>query len=445
MHFLALDIGSSFIKGAVLDAEELTIEHVTRVPFPEPIAGLPPGHFEIEPFAVVEATRQLISTLLLYAPKANGVLFASQMGGVILAEPDGKPLTNYYSWRDQRTTQPHPSHPGSYLDAIREYLGSDEIELLGNELRAGSALALLFWLETHGLLLPGAEPLSLGDFVVKQLCGFNRTAPDPTLALGLLDLKENSWHRHSFEVLGLEALLWPKLEFVWRAAGILKIDGKNLPCHPPIGDHQAALAGALLQGGELSLNISTGSQISMLTDWFAPGDYQTRPYLDGRFLNTITHLPAGRSLEVLVDLANRPWSEIIAAAEAALDTDLAANLTFFEGPLGSRGSISNITTENLSVGTLFRAAFRNMAENYATCAARLSTEKNWDRIVFSGGLAQKLPLLRQFILEKLPGESRLCSLAEDTLLGLLVISQVISGRAKNLQAASRVVSAAQAS
>ncbi|MBC7853658.1 MAG: hypothetical protein IAF94_09500, partial [Pirellulaceae bacterium] len=122
---------------------------------------------------------------------------------------------------------------------------------------------------------------------------------------------------------------------------------------------------------------------------------------------------------------------------------LAANLAFFEGPLGSRGSISNITTENLSVGTLFRAAFRNMAENYATCAAPLSPENNWDRIVFSGGLAQKLPLLRQFILEKLPGESRLCSSAEDTLLGLLVISLVISGRAKNLQDASRLVSAAQ--
>jgi hypothetical protein len=73
----------------------------------------------------------------------------------------------------------------------------------------------------------------------------------------------------------------------------------------------------------------------------------------------------------------------------------------------------------------------------------ISPEQSWDRIVFSGGLAQKLPLLRQFILEKLPGESRLCSSAEDTLLGLLVISQVISGRAKDLQEASRLVSGAQ--
>ena len=443
MHFLALDIGSSFIKGAVLDAKNLTIEHVTRVPFPEPIAELPPGHFEIDPEQVMTAVREVIGELLALAPRSSGALFSSQMGGVILAEPDGRPITNYLSWRDQRTTEKAPLHHGSYLDAIREYMGPEEIQLLGNELRAGSALALLFWLTEQNLLPPGGEPLSLGDYVVKQLCGWKRTAPDPTLALGLLDLPAKDWHRHAFEVLGLESLVWPKLDFCWRAAGVAQLGGKKVPCYPPIGDHQAALAGALLQSGELSLNISTGSQISLLTDQFVPGNYQTRPYLDGRFLNTITHLPAGRSLDVLVNLVNKPWPAIVKAAEAAPDTELAANLTFFDGPLGSRGSISNITTENLSLGTLFRAAFRNMAENYATCAARLSPKKNWDRIVFSGGLAQKLPLLRQFILEKLPGESRLSSSSEDTLLGLLVISQVISGRAKDLQEASRLVFAAQ--
>jgi hypothetical protein len=32
MKFLGLDIGSSFIKGAVLDTDRLAIEHVTRAP-----------------------------------------------------------------------------------------------------------------------------------------------------------------------------------------------------------------------------------------------------------------------------------------------------------------------------------------------------------------------------------------------------------------------------
>ena len=72
---------------------------------------------------------------------------------------------------------------------------------------------------------------------------------------------------------------------------------------------------------ELSLNISTGSQVSLLTETPLPGNYQTRPYFAGRFLNTITHLPAGRSLNALVELLGElalaeghvlrdPWSTI---------------------------------------------------------------------------------------------------------------------------------------
>jgi sugar (pentulose or hexulose) kinase len=446
MHFLALDIGSSFIKGAVLDAEKLTIEHITRVPFPEPIAGLPPGYFEINPRPIMASVCEVLGKVLSDAPDCIGLLISSQMGGVVFAVPGGRALTNYISWRDQRTTEQQPGDKGSYLDAIHARLGEEGIRELGNEIRAGSTLAILYWLQQQDLLPAGGAAYSLGDFVLQQLCDGEITPPDPTLALGMLDLGTDDWQYHAFEVfevLELDVLQWPELGRVWQQAGTCKIGGREIPCYPPIGDHQAALAGSLLQSGELSLNISTGSQISLLTDRLAPGNYQTRPYLDGRFLNTITHLPAGRSLDVLVNLVDKPWPEIVKAAKAAPDTDLAANLAFFEGPLGSRGSISNITTENLSIGTLFRAAFRNMAENYALCASRLSPEKSWDRIVFSGGLAQKLPLLREFILERLPGPSRLCSSAEDTLLGLLVISQVISGRAKDLQEASRLVSEAQ--
>lgn len=87
MHFLALDIGSSFIKGAVLDAEKLTIEHVTRVPFPQPIAGLPAGHLEIEPRRVMVAVCEALNKLLAQTPDCRGIFFSSQMGGVILTKP----------------------------------------------------------------------------------------------------------------------------------------------------------------------------------------------------------------------------------------------------------------------------------------------------------------------------------------------------------------------
>jgi sugar (pentulose or hexulose) kinase len=449
MKFIGIDLGSSFIKGAVLDPALLTLSHVARQPFPEPLPGLPANHFEIDPHAVVTAVEAVVAELLSSAPDCQGILFTGQMGGVILADERGRPLTNYLSWRDQRTTTAQRSGTGSCLEVASQRLAGDDLRKTGNELRAGSATSLLFWLAENGSLPAGAVPLSLSDFVVMRLCAAPPFA-EYTQALGTLDLETLDWHRGAFEKLGLAKLTWPELRAAWRPVGTLRAGPRAIPCYPAVGDHQCALAGALLNDGELSLNVSTGSQVSLLTREVLLGDYQTRPYLDARSLNTITHLPAGRSLEVLVGLLTElaaaqgtavkdPWSEIVRAAAAVGDSDLGVDLAFFAGPMGNRGGISQISTENLTVGHLFRAAFRSMAENYAVCAARLSPGREWRRIVFSGGVAQKLELLRQFIQERIGGEARVCPNSEDTLLGLLVVSLVVSERARDLEAASRLV------
>jgi hypothetical protein len=96
--------------------------------------------------------------------------------------------------------------------------------------------------------------------------------------------------------------------------------------------------------------------------------------------------------------------------------------------MGSSGRIGNIREDNLTVGHLFAAAFRAMADNYAACARRLAPGGGWRRVVFSGGLAQRFSRLRREILGRLGGpDSRLCSSTEDTLLGLLALGRVCVG------------------
>ena len=461
MRFLGIDIGSSFIKGAVLDTDELTIENITRQPFPEPIAGLPASHFEVDPQAVMHATRRVVDDLFSFAPDCRGLLFAAQMGGVILTDARGRPATNYLSWRDQRTTLAGAELTRedvsslarrASVDEVAALLGEETLGELGQELRPGSATSLLYWLGERGKLPEAATPLSLGDFVAAQLGG-GSPRTQYTQALGTLNLTTRDWHRGALQKLGLDRLAWPLLAEVWQPIGEYQAAGRLIPCFPAVGDHQCALAGAQLESGELSINVSTGSQVSLLTESLTLGEYQSRPYLDERWLNTITHLPAGRSLDVLVRLLTElptaegieldPWPAITRAAAAANDEELAVDLAFFAGPLGSRGSVTNISVENLTIGNLFRAALRGMAANYARCAARLSSPQTWRRIVFSGGLAQKLELLRQFILAELAGDWRLCSHPEDTLQGMLTMALVIAGRAENLASASRLLATAQ--
>jgi sugar (pentulose or hexulose) kinase len=306
---------------------------------------------------------------------------------------------------------------------------------LGNELQPGSASSLLFWLANNDQLPDQAMPATVADYVIGQLC---QSPPqmDPTQAIGLLDLHSGTWHLPAFDVLGLGTVRWPQLADYRTPVGYLPVNGRQIPCYAAFGDQQCALKGVGLTRNELSLNISTGSQVSQRTASFQPGPYQTRRFFDGDFLNTITHLPAGRSLNVLVDLLTElaraegvtlanPWETIARSAAEANGGGLNMNLAFFAGPLGSTGCLDGITTENLTVGNLFHAAFRNMADNYVICADRLNPNRAGLSLALSGGLTHSVPILRQLIQERFDVPMRESTETEETLLGLLEIGRAV--------------------
>ncbi|MBI2925462.1 MAG: hypothetical protein HYY24_07130 [Verrucomicrobia bacterium] len=450
MTFLGLDLGTSFIKAATLDLDALTVGPVQRVPFPAPLVGLPPLCHEVDPTSVLAATRELLDLLAAQTPHCAGLVLCGQMGGLVLTNERGEALSNYISWLDKRALQPHPSGTGSVFDALLHQLSTDDWRRLGREVRPGLPLSFLFWLAEHGQRpSPGTFAATLPDFVLANLCG---CAPVThfTNAVGALNLETLDWHRGLFARLGLSEIRWPALRDVREPVGHLRINAKTLSCYPPVGDHQCALLGAGLDFGELSLNISTGSQVSLLTERWEPGDYQTRPFFDGRFLNTITNLPAGRALNLLLDLLTElpraqrfsledPWAFVVAEAAKATATDLRAHLSFFPSPVGDSGTLTNIREDNFTVGQLFRAAFVDMAENYFTTALRLSPAQAWRRVVFSGGLAQKTRPLRELIREKFQRAARVRSSEDETLRGLLAVALVSSGRVENLAAAVRVL------
>jgi sugar (pentulose or hexulose) kinase len=432
MKCLGLDIGSSTIKGAVLDLAAGQVESLVRQSFPDPISGLPPGRFEIVPAEVVARAERVLLELLDCAPDAQAVFCSAQMSGLILVDARGHALTNYLSWRDQRALDAHPEG-GNYLDAMRPRWTSNELAELGNELKPGTASSLLFWLSENRQLPRAAVPATIGDFALSRLCNVVPSM-EPTQAIGLLNLATGTWHTAAFERLGIEGLVWPAIADHRRPIGHWRVRGREVPVYPSLGDQQCALRGVDLEADDLSINISTGSQISRLTDCPTPGNYQTRPYFDGRFLNTITHLPAGRSLNALVDLLtelaraqdvtlSNPWEYIARQAAASDGHGLQCDLSFFAGPLGENGSLSGITTENLTVGNLFHAAFRQMADNYARCADWLCPERSWRRLALSGGLTQSVPVLRRLIEQRFAVPVRESTASEETLLGLVSIAR----------------------
>jgi sugar (pentulose or hexulose) kinase len=435
MKCLALDIGSSNVKGAVLDVERRVLSHIVSRPFPDPVRGLPPSWFEVDHRAVEAAARDIINTLLGAAPDARRLYCSGQMGGLVLVDERGRPLSNYLSWRDQRSLATE-SDGHTLLARVRAQIGDVLFEALGRELQPGSTTTLLFWLNEHGLLPGGAVPVSIGDYVLGALCGCVPRM-HVTHAIGMLDLEALDWHHGAFNRLGLGHVPLPRLIRGIDCVGSFKNAGQLIECYGVYGDQQCALAGAGLQQGELSINVSTGSQVSRRTSTLSRGNVQSRAYFFGDLLQTITHLPAGRSLNVLLDLVTEvaaaagsptsdPWHVInrltgeVDRAKAS-KPELQVDLSFFAGPLGTTGNISGITTDNLSVGRLFDSAFYAMADNYDRCASWLDPERSWSQIVLSGTLARVGSRLREYLNERFPVPMR-DSNEEETLLGLLELA-----------------------
>lgn len=354
------------------------------------------------------------------------------MGGVVFVDGKCDPVTNYFSWRDQRTTE-QSALEQTYLEEVRERWGGEVFRSVGGELQPGSAPALMFWLKRNGYLRPDAIPATIADFVICHTFG-GAPSLHVTQAIGQLDLAKKDFHHEAFTNLGLETGALPKLHGDLRPYALMDFGHGAVPIYGAFGDQQCALLGAGLKRGELSLNISTGSQVSMRVEKFTPGPYQTRMFFEGDYLNTVTHLPAGRSLNVLVDLLTElaraegvtlrdPWGELIRRASQVENTDLKTSLSFFAGPLGSSGAIQGITTENFSVGNLFHAAFRQMADTYAETAKRLDPEQKATAVVISGGLTKSAPLLRRMIEERFSIPIREAN-EEETLLGLLQLARM---------------------
>jgi xylulokinase len=451
MTYIAVDIGTSYIKGGIVDTDAVTLSEVRRKQSPSSIRHTEPLLHELDPSAIVSIVQHLIEELMSNDASCQGVLMCGQMSGLVLCSEDGRPLTNYISWRDGRCLMPHPSGEATYFDLFTERVGSDAQRRLGNEFRPGMPLAFLHWLhERHELPTDQpASPVTLPDFVAANLCG-SRPVMEWTSTCGSLDVASLSFPDDLIEALGLGDLQWPEIVDYKTLVGECHIGGKHLPVYAPVGDQQCALAGMLLMPGELSVNIATGSQLAMISDTADVGECQVRAYFDGQFLRTISHVPAGRALTVIMDLlteisANQglnsdgAWDCFFEQAEATECSDLEVNLALFPSPIPGPGGILNMREDNVSVGHIARACFEQMSAYYEMLSRRIEPNRDWQRIVLSGGISNKSDLLRRRILDRLGGDYRLAAEAEDTLLGLMVLGRVIDGQNETVADAARHV------
>lgn len=432
MTTITIDCGASFIKGAAFK---------DGVMGPGLSRRSPSAHDDSSPYKIqqilplVNAVKRMIIDL---AGKEREICLciSNEMHGFILSFEDGKPYTDYISWQKELGRIQIDGKSSCELLSENAFL-KKHIRDSGMPLRAGLPSSNLFYLYRTGGLSKACGKLyfyTLGSYLLKMLSGGAEPMENPTnaAATGLYNLTTGSWDREYINAIGAQDILFPVIgnDFL-----NFELEGIKVYALPAIGDQQAALLGAGFERkDDLSFNLGTGAQVSVLVDAPEFGDgYQIRPFFFGKYLKTVPHIPSGRALNVyfrfvksvlerygLVLEDDTIWKGIQDAAEAADAEGLLVDLSFFENAISSKttGCIVQIKEHGFSMESLMRAVLEQMSDNFIMMAERIIPESSdVRRLVFSGGIARRFAFIRSRIAAYFPNSE--VSLSKDeTMWGL---------------------------
>ena len=274
MLLLGIDIGTSSIKVAIVDAQ--TQQCITTVQYPPDVEtgviSLQKGWAEQSPEKWWEDVQQAIlkaHSSKLYNPKdiiAIGIAY--QMHGLVCVDKNQQVLRDSIIWCDSRAVE----------------IGNKAFDSIGHEKSLQHLLnspgnftaAKLAWVkENEPERFAQIDKVMLpGDFIAMKLTG-QITTSIPSLSEGVFwDFKENELSKDVFQYFGFDEALIPELKEVFTVHGTLKADNAEslslklgIPVTYKAGDQpNNALSLNVLEPGEVAATAGTSGVIYGVTD-----------------------------------------------------------------------------------------------------------------------------------------------------------------------------------
>lgn len=427
---LLLDFGATRIKSALCHDGDGRIFSVKSRPCTAPVQNGPVFEIPIEPLLA-----DFLQVCREYAAEHpfERILVCCQMHGFALTDLQNRPLSQYISWQDERALQPAAGGPSSW-ELFREALQGDFKEITGMRLRAGFPAVKIFdFLRRNPQ--PAVKALSLAEVLCLAGTPYNKVHLTMADGSGCMDFRTK---RPSAKILDfLARQTGARLEFneiteSETPAGEIVLNGKTVPVWTGIGDHQCAVLGAGNTASTWSVNVGTGSQVSAVTDK-APDTPETerRHFVEGKEMQTITHIPAGRVLAALTgfytQLTGRDgWERFNAVRAEELGGGLPEfNLAFFADAwgYGNGGGISGLALKDLNENRLWAGLFRSFARQYVR-ALELLDRADRKQIILSGGKLAKNPVLANYLQKEMNLPVKIADAGDETLLGLAYVAQI---------------------
>ena len=448
--FLLLDFGTTSTKSTIVDLDSGHFSRPQSHPS-IPNAPAPPGHYEIP----LDAIRERFIAICEYyydelRVRFRGIIVCSEMHGFAVLDDDGNPLSNYISWKDERSLDEIDAL--STFDLISEKLGDSFKTITGMKPRPGFPLLNLIHMGRANRLPAHGRVVSLPSWLA-MCSGDSQNLDHPTILAGMTfyDVRKNAL---SAEILDLiRELTGFTCRFddpapAGQIAGYWHHDGRKIPLYVGVGDHQCSVLGAGLAADALSINLGTGSQVSILDLEIDDDDVETRPYFDGSTLKAITHLPAGRALNAYIGFLDEIaggqadfWTMLDELnVDDVLKADMDFNLSIFPGARHYRkgGGIACIREGNFTLHNYLASLLRSFAAQYREIVDIFDPDRHLCRCLLSGGIARNLPLLRDLIARETGYQTLPATDLDESFLGLRTLALVADGRATTCQEALKI-------
>ena len=308
-------------------------------------------------------------------------------------------LSNYYSWRFSDT------YSSKVIKNIKKkrVLSSTNVSP-----RQGLPIVTLASLVEKKKIKKKLKVYFLPQLICEKL-GYSNNVVHATLAQASgLYLKNKNIN----DFLKLDIALPHYSDETFLILGEINFKKNTIPVYGGYGDLQTSLYN--IQNDEWNINTGTGSQIVIKTKEKIT-NFETRAFFNGNTIQCISHLPAGRSLNLIANFLKEIrqdkstdffWKKIkylkyhYSADKSLLKTDLnffAQNKNYLDG-----GFIKNINEDNFELNNFLISIIRSMANNYASIINQANKYNQKKIINLYGSMSQNIPIFKK-ILKELTG------------------------------------------
>lgn len=413
---ILLDIGGTYLKSAVLVHDQESPINIRKFSMPKftenesERAVIPTAEF----FSLID---QAIEIQRENYPNTDRIYVSGQMGGYVIEESGRFEIV---SWQDKRSLESKYERDKFELELWLKT--SAAFKETGSELRPGLPFFSLAITKPYSRHSNTPSPFrSIISFVTSYLTNFEASDMHITdaAASGFYNLRRKTWDDELICKLDSSLLLPSVHTDVTRIGYSSKF---LLDVFTGVGDQQASLYGTEIEPGKIVVNIGTGGQVAGFQDPSQRrGNYQVRPYFDGKEIRTITHLPSGRALSAFVELCfpgEQQSDKYLEFERSCKSPDLTSDIDLvnFKQTLNSlKGNDGKLTADKIS-----SKFFGSLIRSYEDALSELNLE---GELLFAGGVGQKVQTISHE-LSKVTGRKFSISKAQETTLeGLAKIAR----------------------